>query len=75
MNNKLGINLKVARIKKQLTQEELARKLLGDKASAKEIRNWTIYIGRYENGKAEPKLETISKLIRILEMSMVDLLG
>ena len=56
--------LKVARVKKDLTQEQLADKLY---VSRKTILNW-------ESKKTKPSVDNILKLHRILDLSLDDLM-
>nr|DAV20174.1 MAG TPA: helix-turn-helix domain protein [Caudoviricetes sp.] len=57
--------LKVVRMQKGLSQAELG-KLLGVQAQT---------IGRWENGKSEPNLETINKLCKILNITIYSLVS
>lgn len=61
---KLGKNLKEIRIKKEITQTELAKTLGVDKS----------FISNIENGKNNPTLSTITNLAKSLEVSVNDLL-
>ena len=58
------LNLKVARVKKGLTQKELAE-LIGVSPSM---------INRIETGKQIPKVDILLKLAEILEVSVEELL-
>ncbi|HBG7047165.1 TPA: helix-turn-helix domain-containing protein [Clostridioides difficile] len=58
-------NLKDLRIKKGLTQEQVAKDLMTTKVS----------IGRYENGTREPKIETLKSLSNYYNVSVDYLLG
>ncbi|MCJ0222440.1 helix-turn-helix transcriptional regulator [Clostridioides difficile] len=58
-------NLKDLRIKKGLTQEQVAKDLMTTKVS----------IGRYENGTKEPKIETLKSLSNYYNVSVDYLLG
>lgn len=59
-----GFNLKVARMKKNLTQADLAEKLdVHEK-----------YISRIETGKQNVTIKTIYKIARVLEIEMHTLL-
>lgn len=60
----LGENICVCRIRRNMTQEELARKT--------GITN--VEISKIENGRSWPKKETLEKLIRALEMKPFQLL-
>ena len=57
--------LKIARKQKSLSQAALG-KLLGVQAQT---------IGRWENGKSEPNLETINKLCKILNIPIYSLIS
>ena len=57
--------LKAARKQKGLSQTELG-KLLGVQAQT---------VGRWENGKSEPNLETINKLCKILNIPIYSLIS
>lgn len=59
------LGIKIARIKKGLTQEQLAEKL--------GLTNLTI--SGYEVGRTKPSLEVLIKLSDILEVSVDELLG
>lgn len=60
----IGQNLKAARIKKGLTQQELADALKTTKAA----------ISRYELDKREPRYGVLQEIARILEVSCSDLI-
>jgi transcriptional regulator with XRE-family HTH domain len=60
---KLGENLKKLRIKKNLSQGDLAKKLEVDRA----------YISNIENGRMNPTLSTLEKIADALEISIKDL--
>lgn len=59
----MGLNLKIARIKKGLTQDELCE-MVG-------IGRTTL--SQLEQGKANPKLTLMKKLSKALEVSPVEL--
>ncbi len=61
---KLGNNLKEIRIRKNITQTELAKTLGVDKS----------FLSNIENGKTNPTLSTISSLAQALEVSTNELL-
>ena len=61
----VGERIKAARISAKMTQAELAKKL--------EISY--VVISQYENGKRNPKLETLQKIADALEVPVSDLLG
>lgn len=61
----VGERLKTARTKKSLTQDEVA----------KELNISRTVLSRYENGKLEPNLETLAKLIDLYEVSANWILG
>lgn len=61
---KLGENLKKIRVKKDITQTELAKILGVDKS----------FISNIENGKTNPTLSTITSLAKALSVSVNDLL-
>lgn len=62
----IGESIKYIRIQKKMTQKELGEKLGGIPQQQ---------IGRWENGKATPKLDTIQKIATALEVPVADLLG
>ena len=62
----VGENIRQARTQKNITQKELGEKLGGIPQQQ---------IGRWENGKSTPKLDTIKKIATALEVSMTDLIG
>ncbi len=59
------LELKISRMRKGLTQEELAEKI----GMAK------ITISAYEIGRAKPSLDVLIKLSDVLEVSLDELLG
>ena len=61
---KLGENLKKMRIKKDISQIELARLLGVDRS----------FVSNIENGKNNPTLSTITSLAKALEVSTNELL-
>lgn len=61
----LGENIRRIRKEKGLSQSDLAKKLGVPYQQ----------IGQYENAKRNPKLETIAKLARALEVPIVELIG
>ena len=63
MQNIIGENIKSIRKEKKITQKELAEKCILA----------TITIRQYENGKREPKYETLSKIANALNVSILDL--
>ncbi len=60
---KLGENLKKLRIKKDISQIELARMLSVDRS----------FVSNIENGKNNPTLSTISSLAKALKVSTEEL--
>ena len=58
------INLKIERIRKRLTQAELAE-LVGVN---------TFMIGRYETGDAKPRIDTLKKIAEVLDTTMETLM-
>ena len=63
-SKKLGANLKRIRIKKDISQGDIARALGVDRG----------FISNIENGKTNPTLATITKLAQALEVSSDQLL-
>ena len=61
---KLGENLKKLRIKKNISQVDLARMLNVDRS----------FVSNIENGKNNPTLSTISSLAKVLDVSSNELL-
>lgn len=61
---KLGENLKRIRIKKNITQVEIAKKLGVDRS----------FVSNLENAKTNPTLATITNLAQVLGVSANDLL-
>ena len=61
----VGENIKAARIAAGLTQEELAKKVNTTKSA----------ISRYEQGKREPSLATLTKIAVSLETRFEDIVG
>lgn len=61
----IGENIKLARIKKGLTQQDLAT-ALGTTKSA---------ISRYELGKREPKYRLLQKIAQVLDTNSSELIG
>lgn len=61
----LGEQIKALRIKKKMTQDELANKLNTTKAA----------ISRYESGQRQPKLEVLTEIALILEANPDELFG
>jgi len=61
---KLGENLKKLRIKKDISQIELARMLSVDRS----------FVSNIENGKSNPTLSTITSLAKVLGVSTNELL-
>ena len=61
----VGERLKTARIKRTMTQDEVA----------KELNISRTVLSRYENGKLEPNLETLARLIDLYEVSANWILG
>lgn len=59
-----GEKIKLARRKAGLTQKELGEKLKVSQAM----------IGQYENGKRNPKLQTVRKIADALEINLFDLI-
>lgn len=62
----IGESIKNIRIQRKMTQKELGEKLGGISQQQ---------IGRWENGKANPKLDTIQKIAAALEVPFANLLG
>ncbi len=62
---KIGEKIKKLRIKKSMTQKELGEKLGGIPQQQ---------IGRWENGKATPKLKALQKIAAALDADINDLL-
>jgi len=62
---KIGDNLKRQRIRKALTQEELARK----------ARLTTASVARIERNETEPRMSTLRKLAKALDIDPADLVG
>lgn len=60
---KLGENLKKLRLKKKLSQGDLAKKLEVDRA----------YISNIENGRMNPTLSTLEKIAGALAVSIKEL--
>lgn len=58
-------NLRAVRIKRLLTQEELAQ----------QIAMTPVALSRLENGKTRPHISTVRKLIQALEVSVEELTG
>ena len=63
-SKKLGENLKKLRLKKKLSQGDLAKKLDVDRA----------YISNIENGRMNPTLSTLEKIAGALRVSSSELL-
>ena len=61
---KLGLNLKKIRMKKGISQGDIARELKVSRG----------FVSTIENGKTNPTLATISKLAKALGVSSVELL-
>ena len=61
----IGENIKTARIKKGLTQQELASALNTTKAA----------VSRYELDKREPRYRLLQEIAQILDVSCSDLIG
>ncbi len=61
---KLGENLKKLRVKKDISQIELARMLSVDRS----------FVSNIENGKNNPTLSTITSLAKVLDVSTNELL-
>lgn len=61
---KLGYNLKKIRIKKDITQSEIAKKLGVDRS----------FVSNIENAKTNPTLSTITNLAKVLGVSTNELL-
>jgi transcriptional regulator with XRE-family HTH domain len=62
---KIGDNLKRQRVRKALTQEELARK----------ARLTTASVARIERNETEPRMSTLRKLARALDIDPAELVG
>jgi transcriptional regulator with XRE-family HTH domain len=62
---KIGDNLKRQRIRKALTQEELAR----------QARLTTASVARIERNETEPRMSTLRKLAKALEIDPAELVG
>ena len=63
-SKKLGENLRKLRLKKGLSQGDLAKELNVDRA----------YISNIENGRMNPTLSTLEKISKALEISSSELL-
>jgi len=63
-SKKLGDNLKRIRIKKGITQIEIARRLGVDRS----------FVSNIENGKNNPTLSTITSLAKVLDVPSTELL-
>ena len=63
-SKKLGENLKRIRIKKDITQIEIARRLGVDRS----------FVSNIENGKNNPTLSTITSLAKVLDVPSTELL-
>lgn len=61
---KLGNNLKKIREAKRMSQGDVMRAMCCSRS----------YVSNIENGKTNPTLETISKLAKVLEVSITELL-
>jgi transcriptional regulator with XRE-family HTH domain len=62
---KIGDNLKRQRVRKALTQEELARK----------ARLTTASVARIERNETEPRMSTLRKLAKALHIDPAELVG
>jgi transcriptional regulator with XRE-family HTH domain len=62
---KIGDNLKRQRVRKALTQEELARK----------ARLTTASVARIERNETEPRMSTLRKLAKALDLDPAELVG
>jgi transcriptional regulator with XRE-family HTH domain len=62
---KIGDNLKRQRVRKALTQEELARK----------SRLTTASVARIERNETEPRMSTLRKLAKALDIDPAELVG
>jgi transcriptional regulator with XRE-family HTH domain len=62
---KIGDNLKRQRVRKALTQEELARK----------ARLTTASVARIERNETEPRMSTLRKLAKALDIDPAELVG
>jgi len=62
-SEKLGKNLKRVRTKKSISQGDIARSLGVSRG----------FISNIENGKTNPTLETIARLAKVLQISIVEL--
>ncbi len=62
---KIGDNLKRQRVRKALTQEELARKAALTTAS----------VARIERNETEPRMSTLRKLAKALDIDPAELVG
>lgn len=60
---KLGDNLKKIRIKKNITQSEIAKKLGVDRS----------FVSNLENAKTNPTLSTVTNLAKVLDVSLKEL--
>lgn len=60
VSKKLGKNIKIARVKRELSQEKAA-----EKAGIS-----LVSFGAIENGKTSPKVETVAKIARALEIDL-----
>jgi transcriptional regulator with XRE-family HTH domain len=61
---RLGENLRKIRLKKEMSQGDLAKALNVDRA----------YISNIENGRMNPTLSTLEKIARVLGISTSDLI-
>ena len=62
---KIGDNLRRRRVRKALTQEELARK----------ARLTTASVARIERNETEPRMSTLRKLAKALDIDPAELVG
>ena len=62
---KIGDNLKRQRVRRALTQEELARK----------ARLTTASVARIERNETEPRMSTLRKLAKALDIDPAELVG
>ena len=63
ISKRFGENLKRIRLKKDMSQTDLAEKIRADKG----------YVSLLENGKKNPTLATLEKITKALGVSMDDL--
>jgi transcriptional regulator with XRE-family HTH domain len=65
INTSLGNNIREIRLKKEMTQEELAHKADLDYS----------YINQIENGKRNPSMEAVERIAKALGVKVKDLIS